>query len=103
MWRGASAEETVIQIQVASATPGRAYPWVLSTGQCGVTGPELLRLGDRGLLKVNEDGTAVVTWTAAMPYPTSGDYALEVLASEGNPNTVVACGDLIPPTTQRAG
>ena len=49
-------------------------------------------------LKIDKDGTAQSGALLSVPFPTSGSYSLEVRASPTNMGTVIACGNLAPPT-----
>lgn len=100
--QGNSASETVVAVNLSNAAPGGRHPWTLSAGQCGAVGSELLRVTDGHILTVGKDGTASASATTGMAFPTAGDYAVQVLASVDNPATVIACGNLAPPTTPPA-
>jgi hypothetical protein len=50
------------------------------------------------MLKVNDDGRASADVTlSGTPFPTSGTYAIEILASPTNQELVIACGNFAPP------
>ncbi len=91
---------TTITLALANASPGGIHPWAVHRGQCGV------RMGDGvfGLseayepLKVGSDGLANGTVTIPVATPVYGSYFVVVHASVANPETVVACGNLAPPT-----
>jgi hypothetical protein len=100
--QGNSASETVVAVNLSNAAPGGRHPWTLSAGQCGAVGSELLRVTDKHILTVDKDGTASASATTGMAFPTAGDYAVQVLASVDNSSTVIACGNLAPPTTPPA-
>lgn len=100
--QGNSSSETVVAVNLSNASPGGRHPWTLSEGQCGAVGSELLRVTDGHILTVGKEGTASASATTGMAFPTSGDYAVQVLASVDNPATVIACGNLAPPTTPPA-
>jgi hypothetical protein len=97
--QGNSSSETVVAVNLSNAAPGGRHPWTLSEGQCGAVGSEVLRVTDGHILTVGKEGTASASATTSMPFPTSGNYAVQVLASVDNPATVIACGNLAPPTT----
>jgi len=85
-------------IHVSNATPGGVHPWSVRVGHCG---SENEVFGDPSAyrnLKIDKDGTAQTSANLSAPFPTSGDYSLEVRASPTNMGTVIACGNLAPPT-----
>jgi len=85
-------------IHVSNATPGGVHPWSVRVGHCG---GENEVFGDPSAyrnLKIDNDGTAQTSATLSAPFPTSGDYSLEMRASPTNTGTVIACGNLAPPT-----
>jgi hypothetical protein len=49
-------------------------------------------------LEVAGDGLADGAATLSLPTPRDGSYFVVVYASVANPETVVACGNLAPPT-----
>jgi len=85
-------------IHISNATPGGVHPWAIRTGLCGNENPVLGDASAYPNLKVDNDGTAQGGATLSIPFPTSGDYSLEVRASPTNMGTVIACGNLAPPT-----
>lgn len=85
-------------IHVSNATPGGVHPWSVRAGHCG---GENEVFGDASAyrnLKIDKDGTAQTSANLSAPFPTSGDFSLEVRASPTNMGTVIACGNLAPPT-----
>lgn len=86
-----------VDVELSNITAGGEHPWVLRTGQCGMTGAELLRARGNDALKVGRDGKAKADMTIDRYFQNSGDYALEVLASNENASTVIACGNFAPP------
>jgi hypothetical protein len=91
---------TEITISLANASPGGLHPWAVHWGQCGagtdqgVFGPSEAYKA----LKVESDGHATATATVALRTPKTGRYFVVVRASVANPETIVACGNLAPPT-----
>jgi hypothetical protein len=85
-------------IHVSNATAGGVHPWSVRVGQCGTDNPVLGDLSAYPNLKVDKDGTAQGGAMLSVPFPTSGSYSLEVRASPSNMGTVIACGNLAPPT-----
>lgn len=91
---------TNVTLDLANASPGGLHPWAIHYGQCGDN-------MDRGVfgalemyspLKVGSDGLATGTTSLQMQTPRTGSYFAVVYASVANPETVVACGNLAPPT-----
>jgi hypothetical protein len=85
-------------IHVSNATPGGVHPWSVRVGLCGTDNPVFGDLSAYPNLKIDKDGTAQGGATLSVPFPTSGSYSLEVRASPTNMGTVIACGNLAPPT-----
>jgi hypothetical protein len=71
---------------------------MVRVGLCGTENPVLGDLSAYPNLRVNKDGTAQGGALLSVPFPTSGSYSLEVRASPTNMGTVIACGNLAPPT-----
>jgi hypothetical protein len=97
---GPDGSTTAIAIDLANASPGGVHPWAVHRGQCGVG-------MDRGVygpgdaypaLKVGSDGRAHGVATVSLQAPRTGDHFVVVHASTANAETVVACGNLAPPT-----
>lgn len=86
-----------VDIELNNMVPGGVHPWVLRSGQCGMGGSDLLRVTDRHILKVGSDGKATADTQFEMPFPSSGDYMVAVLASNENSERVIACGNLAAP------
>ena len=86
-------------IHISNATPGGVHPWSVRTGLCGNADNPVF--GDPSAypnLKVDKDGTAQTSAVLSVPFPSSGEYSLEVRASPTNMGTIIACGNLAPPT-----
>ncbi len=91
---------TVITINVANASPGGVHPWEVRSGQCG-SGMDYGVFGSNEAytpLEVESDGHAEGTARVPLRTPTTGSYFVVVHASAANPELVVACGNLAPPT-----
>jgi hypothetical protein len=97
---GGTSTTTNVSLNVANASPGGLHPWEAHLGQCGaemddgVFGPSAAYKP----LKVDSDGHANGTATVPLPTPETGSYFVVVRASVANPETIVACGNLAPPT-----
>jgi hypothetical protein len=100
-WMGAdekNQDRTRAHVDVVNAVPGGVHPWHIHRGQCGsdqgIFGPadayKPFRVGDNG--RASSD--------AALPVPTpkTGDFFVNVHASARNMGTIVACGNLAPPS-----
>jgi len=85
-------------IHVSNATPGGVHPWSVRVGHCGGENEVFGDPSEYRNLKIDKDGTAQTSANLSAPFPTSGDYSLEVRASPTNMGTVIACGNLAPPT-----
>jgi hypothetical protein len=91
---------TDITLDLANASPGGLHPWAIHRGQCG-TGTDYGVFGPREAyptLKVGSDGLAHGVATVSLRTPRTGNYFVAVYASVGNAETIVACGNLAPPT-----
>ena len=89
--------KTRVDVELSNMTVGGEHPWVLRTGQCGMSGAELMRGDGNSALKVGSDGRAKADASMDRYFQTTGDFALEVLASSANTTTVIACGNFAPP------
>jgi hypothetical protein len=86
-------------IHISNATAGGVHPWSVRAGLCGdPNNPVFGDLSAYQNLKIDKDGTAQSGALLSVPFPTSGSYSLEVRASPSNMGTVIACGNLAPPT-----
>jgi hypothetical protein len=95
-----SGNSTKVTLDLANAAPGGIHPWEAHMGQCGegmdngVFGPN----DAYKPVKVGSDGRAEAVATVSVPTPTTGEYFVVVRASAANPETILACGNLAPPT-----
>ncbi len=83
---------------IENAVPGGEHPWHVHRGRCGV---------DRGIfgpadaydpLRVDGKGRAEASAELPVAVPTSGEYFINVHASANNMGTILACGNLAPPS-----
>ena len=100
-WMGADPKDpgqTQAQVDISNAVPGAKHPWHVHRGQCG---------SDQGIfgptdaykpLKVDNDGKASATAVLSVPLPRTGNYFVNVHASASNMKSIVACGNLAPPS-----
>ncbi|HET7460404.1 MAG TPA: hypothetical protein VFJ82_04115 [Longimicrobium sp.] len=89
---------TTVALALANATAGGLHPWQLHRGQCGADRGVLGAAAAYAPLRVGGDGRATASATLPIATPADGPYFVSVQASSGNPGTVVACGNLAPPT-----
>jgi hypothetical protein len=90
--------QTKVHVEISNAAPGGAHPWHVHRGQCGQDGgifgpPDAYRI-----LKVGGNGEAKAEATLPLPEPKDGQYFVNVHASTANMGTIVACGNLAPPS-----
>jgi hypothetical protein len=90
--------ETRAFASIENALPGGEHPWHVHVGRCGA---------DRGIfgpadayepLRVEDEGRAEATAELPVPVPKSGEYFINVHASVNNMGTILACGNLAPPS-----
>jgi hypothetical protein len=96
----ATGDHTIVGVALANASPGGLHPWEMHRGHCGgggdfgVFGP-----GDAyRAIAVDSEGHANGEANIALQTPRSGDFFVVVYAAAANRSTVVACGNLAPPT-----
>jgi hypothetical protein len=90
--------QVIAQVSISNAVPKAVHPWHVHRGECG---------SDQGIagpadayepLNVKDDGRAESTARLATSLPRSGRYFINVHASAKNMSTIVACGNLAPPS-----
>jgi hypothetical protein len=97
-WMGPSAGNTVAGVSISNAAPGGVHPWQINHGRCGENGPILGSADAYPPLNVAGDGTAAAQASLAIPLPDSGQYHVNVHAASDNMGTIIACGNLAPPS-----
>jgi hypothetical protein len=95
---GSNASNTNVALLLANASPGGLHPWQLHRGQCGTDDGVFGSADAYKTLKVDEYGRATGSATVPLAMPNDGRYFVSVGASEANPSTIVACGNLASPT-----
>jgi hypothetical protein len=89
--------QTRAYVAISNSVPGAVYPWHVHRGHCG---------SDQGIfgpadaykpLKVGNDGKASATAELQVSQPKTGDFFVNVHASQRNMTRIVACGNLAPP------
>jgi hypothetical protein len=100
-WMGADSKDpsrTLAHVSISNAAPGGQHPWHVHIGSCG---------SDQGIfgptnayspLKVNGDGQAQSDAVLPVALPREGQYFVTVHASAANMGTILACGNLAPPS-----
>jgi hypothetical protein len=92
-------EKSRVSINVSNATPGGVHPWQLHRGQCGADEGIVGNADQYRSIKINDDGRASGATTVSLETPTTGNYYVSLGASGANAETIVACGNLAPPTS----
>ena len=90
--------ETRAGATLANATPGGEHPWHVHVGRCGSNGAIVGDAAAYRPLKVGGNGRAEATARLSLPLPRSGEFYINVHASATNLGTIIACGNLAPPT-----
>jgi hypothetical protein len=100
-WMGrvdGDTSKTRAYASIENAVPGGEHPWHVHMGQCG---------NDRGILgpadayeplRVDGKGQAEARAELPLPLPVGGQYFINVHASRNNLGTIIACGNLAPPS-----
>ena len=89
---------THVVLLLANASPGGLHPWQVHRGQCGMDEGVFGTSENYNAIKVDEGGRASVTANVPLALPSDGRYFVSVGASAANAQTIVACGNLAPPT-----
>lgn len=98
-WMASAGDNrTRVYISVANAAPGGVHPWHVHHGHCDNSGGVVGPADAYGTLRIKDDGTASADVQIPMATPTSGDYDVNVHASPENMGTIIACGNLAPPS-----
>ena len=93
-----NAGNTHVVLLLANASPGGLHPWQVRRGQCGMDEGVFGTPENYNALKVDESGRSSVTANVPLSMPSDGRYFVSVGASAANAQTIVACGNLAPPT-----
>jgi len=89
---------TVLSVSMSNATPGGAHPWQVRRGQCGADAGAFSSTATYKPLKIGDDGRGESGTTVPTVTPEVGEFFVTVYASAANAETVVACGNLAPPS-----
>ena len=96
--REKDSSKTEAYVAIQNAAPGGQHPWHVHLGQCGSDQGILGAADAYPVLKVGGDGKAEATAKLDIPLPATGQYFINVHASPANMGTIVACGNLAPPS-----
>jgi hypothetical protein len=96
--RDRDSNRTRASVSIENAVPGGRHPWHVHVGQCGSNGGIFGAPDAYQPLDVGGNGRAESTADLALPLPASGQYHINVHASSSNMGTIIACGNLAPPT-----
>jgi hypothetical protein len=95
---GSKSGDTYVSVDLANASPGGVHPWQLHRGQCGADEGVFGMASAYKSLTVDDQGRANGSVTVPLVMPTTGNFFVSLGASAANPETIVACGNLAPPT-----
>lgn len=98
MTPGGDAGVTHVTLDLTNATPGGVHPWEVRYGQCNSDEGLFGAPSVYGPIKVGNDGRAHASANVELHTPTSGRYFVQVTASAANSGTIIACGNLAPPS-----
>src|SRR5687767_257457 len=98
MTPGSNGGNTKVSVDLSNASPGGVHPWQLRHGQCGQDSGPFGMSDAYKSLTVSPEGRASSSVTVPLVMPTEGRFYVSVSASAANPETIVACGNLAPPS-----
>jgi len=90
--------QTHAHVAISNASPGGQHPWHVHRGRCGADQGIFGPAESYPLLKVGGNGRASAKAQLAVPTPKTGEYFVNIHASVKNMRTIVACGNLAPPS-----
>lgn len=93
-----NADRTEAYAEISNAAPGGVHPWHIHRGRCGSDQGILGPADAYKPLKVENNGRATQTATLSLPLPRTGEFFVNVHASAATMGTIVACGNLAPPS-----
>lgn len=100
-WMSGEKDDTTktrAYVSIQNAVPGGEHPWHVHLGQCGNDRGIFGAAGAYSPLRVGSDGQAQESAVLQVPKPVAGQYFINVHASRNNMGTIVACGNLAPPS-----
>jgi hypothetical protein len=98
MLPAATAGETLVNLELANASPGGEHPWSLHRGSCDRDEGMVGQQSTFGSIRIGGDGRGSASATVAMHSPTSGRYSVWVQASEANAGVIIGCANLAAPS-----
>ena len=98
MTPGSNGGNTQASVDLSNASPGGAHPWQLRRGQCGMDDGVFGGTDASTSRRVDAQGRASGSVTVPLVMPTEGPCHVSVAVSAANPETIVACGNLAPPS-----
>ena len=90
--------QILAHISISNAVPKAVHPWHVHRGRCGADQGIFGPADAYKLLKVGSNGRASAKAELSVPTPKSGEYFVNIHASAKNMRTIVACGNLAPPS-----
>ena len=91
-------ERTQAYVSISNAVPGGKHPWHVHRGRCGSDQGVFGQADSYKPLEVGGNGRASSTAELDLPAPRTGQFFINVHASARNMGTIVACGNLAPPS-----
>lgn len=91
-------DRTRAHVDIANAVPGGVHPWHVHRGRCGADQGIFGPADAYKALKVGGGGRASSEAELPVPTPKTGEFFVNIHASAGNMRTIVACGNLAPPS-----
>lgn len=98
MTPGSSTGNTKVSLDLSNASPGGVHPWQLRMGQCGADEGVFGQADAYKAIRIDDEGKASSSATLPLVMPIDGRHYVSVGASAANPGTIVACGNLAPPS-----
>jgi hypothetical protein len=100
-WMATKEKDTMrteAHVAIENALPGGRHPWHVHVGQCGADRGIFGPANAYSVLEVKGNGKAEADATLPVAMPRTGQYFINVHASANNMGTIVACGNLAPPS-----
>jgi hypothetical protein len=91
-------ERTQAEATISNAVPGGKHPWHVHRGRCGADQGIFGPADSYKPLEVGGNGRASSKAELSIATPRTGEFFVNVHASAQNMRTIVACGNLAPPS-----